>query len=196
MPRTAAPDTWVAIDFETATREPTSACAVGIAVVRDGRVEESASWLVQPPFNEYEFWNTHVHGLGPDDTELAPDFRELWFELQPIIALGPLLAHNAPFDMRVLRALRDSHDLPMPPVRYACTVTMARRAFPALNSHKLDVVCDHCGIGLMHHDAASDAVACANIALACASAVGAASVSEACEKLGVPIRRLQQTPSR
>ena len=190
MPNPKLPDTWVAIDFETATREPNSACAVGVAVVSEGCVVESASWLVQPPFNEYEFWNTNIHGISAEDTALAPDFREIWFELQPLVALGPLLAHNASFDMRVLRALRDSQDLPMPAVTYACTVTMARRAFPALRNHKLDVVCEHCGIGLVHHDAASDAVACANVALACASAVGAASVSEACELLGVRVARL------
>jgi DNA polymerase-3 subunit epsilon len=189
MPQTK-PDTWVAIDFETATREPTSACAVGIAVIRGGRVAERGSWLVQPPFNEYEFWNTRVHGISAEDTELAPDFREVWFELQPILAQGPLLAHNAAFDMRVLRSLIGSLELPAPAVRYACTVSMARKAFPNLSSHKLNVVCDHCGIGLVHHDAASDAEACANVALECAANVGAASVSEAVELLGVKMTRL------
>ncbi len=52
-----APDTWVAIDFETATREANSACALGLAVVRDGRIERAESWLIQPPFNEYEYRN-------------------------------------------------------------------------------------------------------------------------------------------
>lgn len=186
----ATPDTWVAIDFETATREPTSACAVGIAIVRGGRIAECSSWLVQPPFNEYEFWNTKVHGIGPDDTELAPDFREIWFELQPILASGHLLAHNASFDMRVLRALIDRLELPAPAINYACTVSMARRAFPDLSSHRLDSVCDHCGIGLMHHDAASDAAACAAVALECASAVGAADIAEAIDLLGVKVSRL------
>lgn len=184
------PDTWIAIDFETATREPTSACALGVAVVRGGHVAERQSWLIQPPFNEYEFWNTRVHGIGPDDTELAPDFREIWLELQPMLSLGPLLAHNAAFDMRVLRALIGSLELPAPAIHYVCTVSMARKAFPDLSSHKLDVVCDHCGIGLVHHDAASDAAACANVALECATAVGAASIGDAVERLGVRVARL------
>ena len=188
--RTPGPETWVAIDFETATREPTSACAVGIAVVRASQVVETRSWLIQPPFNEYEFWNTRVHGIGPDDTELAPDFREVWFELQPILAEGPLLAHNAAFDMRVLRALIGSFELPAPAIRYACTVSLTRKALPQLPSHRLDAVCDHCGIGLVHHDAASDAEACANVALACASAVGAASIGDALARLGVRLSRL------
>jgi DNA polymerase-3 subunit epsilon len=188
--RGSLPDTWVAIDFETATREPTSACAVGIAVIEDGRVTETGSWLVQPPFNEYELWNTKVHGLGPDDTELAPDFREVWFELQPLLARGPLLAHNAPFDMRVLSALIGSLELPSPAIDYACTVTMSRRAFPQLPAHKLDVVCDHCDIRLMHHDAASDAEACANVALECAAVTGSASITQAVETLGVRVSRV------
>jgi DNA polymerase III subunit epsilon len=187
---TLQPDTWVAIDFETATREPTSACALGVAVVRGGRVAERASWLIQPPFNEYEFWNTRVHGIGPDDTELAPDFREIWFQLQPMLAYGPLLAHNASFDMRVLRALISSLELPAPAIHYVCTVSMARKAFPHLSSHKLNVVCDHCGIALMHHDAASDATACANVALECATAIGAANIGDAVERLGVRVARL------
>jgi DNA polymerase-3 subunit epsilon len=189
MPQTK-PDTWIAIDFETATREPTSACAVGVAVIHDARVVERHSWLVQPPFNEYEFWNTRVHGLGPDDTELAPDFREIWFELQPILARGPLLAHNAAFDMRVLRSLIASLELPAPAVRYVCTVSLARKAFPALANHKLNSVCDHCGIPLVHHEAGSDAEACANVALECASAVGASTIAEACGLLGVRVSRL------
>jgi DNA polymerase-3 subunit epsilon len=183
-------DTWVAIDFETATREPTSACALGIAVVRDGRVAERHSWLIQPPFNEYEFWNTRVHGLGPDDTELAPDFREVWFEVQPLLAEGPLLAHNAAFDVRVLRALIVSHELPAQRYPYVCTVSMARRAFPRLPKHTLDTVCDHCGIALVHHDAASDAEACAHVALECVSVSGSATIAEAVEALGVRVAKV------
>jgi DNA polymerase-3 subunit epsilon len=190
MPRSHPPETWVAIDFETATREPSSACALGVAIVRGGRVAERHSWLIQPPFNEYEFWNTRVHGLGPDDTELAPDFREVWFELQPLLAQGPLLAHNASFDVRVLRALIASNELPALSYRYACTVSMARKAFPRLPKHTLDVVCDHCGIGLVHHDAASDAAACANVALECVAVTGSTTIAETIEVLGVRMGRV------
>jgi len=184
------PETWVAIDFETATREPTSACALGIAIVREGRVAERYSWLIQPPFNEYEFWNTRVHGLGPDDTQLAPDFREVWFEVQPLLAQGPLLAHNASFDVRVLRALIASHELPALSYHYVCTVSMARKAFPKLHKHTLDTVCDHCNIALVHHDAASDAEACAHVALECAAASGSASIAQAVKALGVRVARV------
>lgn len=190
MPRSLSPDIWVAIDFETATREATSACALGVAVVRDGRVAERRSWLIQPPFNEYEYRNMLVHGIGPEDTELAPDFGEVWYELQPILAEGPLLAHNAAFDIRVLRALLNSYELPNPGHDYVCTVGLSRAAFPALRRHTLDAMCSHCEIPLIHHNATSDAEACAHVALSCAEEVGAGSIAAAVDRLGVAVRRL------
>jgi DNA polymerase-3 subunit epsilon len=184
------PDTWVAIDFETATRRANSACALGIAVVHGTWVEGMGSWLIQPPFNEYEYRNTLVHGISSEDTALAPDFADVWWEIGPLLAQGRLLAHNAPFDIRVLRALIASHELVVPSYEYACTVALARKAFPEIRRHTLDAMCTHCDIALVHHDAASDAEACAHLALACAEAVGADTISEAVERLGVNVSRL------
>ena len=183
-------DTWVAFDFETATREATSACALGIAVVEGGDIVRTESWLIQPPFNEYEYRNTLIHGLGPEDTALAPDFAEAWWEIQHFLAMGPLLAHNAAFDIRVLRALIARHELTTPAYEYVCTVSLARKAFPELRRHTLDTMCDHCGIALRHHDAASDAEACARVALSCASIAEALSIAEAVERLGVRVGTL------
>ena len=148
------------------------------------------SWLIQPPFNEYEYRNVLIHGITAEDTALAPDFGEVWWEVAPILSAGPLLAHNAAFDIRVLRALISSFELATPSYEYACTVSLARKAFPRLANHKLNTVCDHCRIGLVHHDAASDAVACANIALECARVAGAPTISEAVARLGVRVASL------
>ncbi|TLM99019.1 MAG: hypothetical protein FDZ75_01060 [Actinobacteria bacterium] len=183
-------DRWVAIDFETATREPTSACALGVAVVEGCAVVETASWLIRPPFNEYEFWNTYVHGIGSDDTEFAPEFDEIWPEVAAMLEGTRLLAHNASFDVRVLRALIGSRELNAPAYEYACTVAMARRAMPRLHKHTLDTVCDHCGIRLVHHDAASDAEGCARVALACADAAGVGSIGDALARLGIVTQRV------
>lgn len=183
-------DRWVAIDFETATREATSACALGVAVLEDGDVVETASWLIRPPFNEYEHRNTMIHGLCAEDTELAPEFDEVWWEIRQVLEGARLLAHNATFDIRVLRELLISREIPAPDYEYACTVAMARAVMPRLPNHRLDTVCEHCGISLVHHDAASDAEACARIALACANTCGACSVSGTLEAVGLSPRLL------
>ncbi|MDZ4168483.1 MAG: 3'-5' exonuclease [Coriobacteriia bacterium] len=181
---------WAAIDFETATREPNSACALGVALVEDDRIVETLSWLIRPPFNEYEFWNTNVHGISAEDTEFAPEFDEVWWEVRQVLEGTRLLAHNAPFDMRVLRALFESREIDAPHYEYACTLAIARKVLPELPRHTLDVVCDHCGIRLVHHDAASDAEGCARIAVDCIERTQTDSISSALEQLGVPLRGL------
>ncbi|MDO8964932.1 MAG: 3'-5' exonuclease [Coriobacteriia bacterium] len=189
-PRHDPHDTWVAIDFETATRHRDSACALGLAVIRDGELVERASWLIRPPGNRYEYWNTRVHGIRPADTESEPTFAELWPVLLPYLEGAHLLAHNASFDVGVLRALVAGHGLETPESHYVCTVLMARRAFPELHAHKLDIVCDHCGIVLNHHEAESDAVACATIALRCREALGAPSIAATVTAMGLQATRL------
>ena len=51
-----------------------------------------------------------------------------------------------------------------PTAKYLCTVKIGRGCLPEM-SHKLDVMCEHYGIALDHHQAASDSRACAEILL-------------------------------
>lgn len=163
---------------------------MGAALIEDGAVVETVSWVIRPPFNEYEYRNTLIHGMGPDDTEIAPEFDEAWWEIRQFIEGARLLAHNAAFDIRVLRSLLDTREIAAPDIQYACTLAMARRALPELRRHTLDLVCDHCGIALRHHDAASDAEGCARIAIACADSIGAATVTEALARMDLEPRPL------
>ena len=64
---------FIVIDFDTATSKRASICEVGICVVRREEIVETRSWLVRPEDNRYQYWK--VHGIRPQDTEDAPDFR-------------------------------------------------------------------------------------------------------------------------
>lgn len=162
------PDRWIAIDFETASRERASACALGLAVIEDGRIVEERDWLIRPPGNHFEHWNTRIHGIHADLVAQEPEFDELWPEIAPYLEGVVILAHNAPFDIGVLRSELSRCGLEAPVTAgYHCTVRISRRAWPDLADHKLSSVCRHCGIDLTHHQAASDARACASIALRC-----------------------------
>jgi len=184
-------DTWVSLDFETATGSRDSACALGIAVIENGRVVSSSSWLIKPPGNDYSSWNIRVHGIRPEDTRSSPDYADLYPSICDLLEGRFVLAHWASFDMSVLRSVHASYGIPLPNLRYACSCAMARRAFPALPNHKLPTVCDHCGIVLEHHhDAAEDAVACAEVALHCRRTTGTRSLHEAVRLLVDGPRRL------
>lgn len=155
---------FVAMDFETANTSPDSACAIGLVRVEHGRIVRRLTTLLRPPTREFTF--THVHGLTWPDCATAPTFATFWPELASFCAnVDFLAAHNASFDESVLRACSARARRPMPTPRFVCTVRLSRQTWN-LYPTKLPDVAAHLGIPLRHHDAASDAEACARIVLA------------------------------
>lgn len=77
-----------------------------------------------------------------------------------------IVAHNARFDMEVLRQTLDHFQIPQPTFRYFCTCTLARRVWPELPNHRLNTLAAHIGCELQHHHAQSDAVAAGKLMLA------------------------------
>ena len=154
---------FAAIDFETANHSPDSACAVGIAFVRNGHIVDLKRYLICPPTREFCF--THIHGLTWEAVKHAPKFPVVWEELAPALSsLDFLAAHNAPFDRRVLEACCRRYGLPQPQKPFKCTVQVARSVW-GIRPTKLPDVCRYLRISLTHHEAGSDAKACAQIVL-------------------------------
>lgn len=180
---------WIALDFETANREPSSACALGLAVVEGVEVVETRAWLIDP-VADFDWMNTRIHGIDADDVAGERTFDEVWDEVAPLLAGARMIAHNAGFDANVLRACARRYHVGLPAIEYLCTVTLARRAMPYLYNHKLDTVCDACGIELVHHDAGSDAEGCARVAIACCHATGTPTIGDLASALEVSIKRL------
>lgn len=160
---------FTAIDFETPNPRDGAACAVGIVVVEDGEIREAKSWLIDPETQDFQF--SWIHGITLDDVEGAPTFGELWPEIAPMLRRRVLVAHNAPFDRGVLRACLRAYGLRFRAAGWVCTVRAAR-AVLGIYPTKLDMVCRRLAIPLQHHDALSDAHACARIALRAAAETG------------------------
>lgn len=158
---------FVALDFETADHGPDSACAVGVVRVEGGKVVHREGLLIRPPRPQILF--TRVHGITWPMVATAPMFADVWPRLLPLFdGAAFLAAHNAPFDRRVLQACCTAAGLPPPPLPFVCTVQLSRKKW-GLKPNDLPSVCRRLGIGLMHHDAASDAEACARIVIAAAT---------------------------
>lgn len=155
--------TFLAIDVETANRRRDSACAIGAVRVERGRVVERFTRLLRPPTKHFEF--TEVHGIRWRDVATAPRFREVWPTLRAMSeGVDFLAAHNASFDASVLDACCDHEGLPRFDQRWECTVSLARRVWE-IQPTRLDCVASELGIPLRHHEALSDAEACAEIVL-------------------------------
>ncbi|MEV7692712.1 3'-5' exonuclease [Microbacterium sp. NPDC089189] len=158
---------FTAIDFETANSSNASACAVGLARVRDGRVVATAGWLIQPPAGHDRFFelNIGIHGIRPEDVLTAKTWSEQLDDIAAFAGADTLLAHNAGFDMAVLRRACEATGDICPPYRYACSLQLARRTYD-LPSYRLPAVAAEAGfVGFAHHDATADALACAHIVI-------------------------------
>jgi DNA polymerase III subunit epsilon len=154
----------VAIDFETANRQPNSACALGIVQIEDRTIVHEEVFLIRPPSYHFEF--TKIHGIMWCDVAQAPTFQQVWTQIEDRIASADaLVAHNASFDRRVLYACCDLYRIPHPTQQFFCTVALARERWN-LYPTKLPDVCRYLNISLNHHQALSDARACAEIAIA------------------------------
>lgn len=155
---------FVAFDVETPNRLNNRMSAIGITVIENGAVTEDFYSLVDPE-TYFDYFNTKLTGINEDTVRDAPTFPELWTEIEPLMSSGIPVAHNAVFDMGVLKkCLKDYGIFWKQNARYLCTVQMGRRVLPGM-SHKLNVLCDYYGISLDHHNAASDSRACAEILL-------------------------------
>ncbi len=159
---------FVAIDFETANPRRDSACAVGLVKVAGGRIVETAVHLIRPPTRNFRF--TFIHGLAWADVAEAEDFGGLWPKIADFFDGATFLAaHNASFDRSVLNACCATYGLTLPTLMFQCTVRLARQTW-SIYPTKLPDVCRELGIALNHHEALSDARACAEIVLAAGKA--------------------------
>lgn len=182
----------IALDFETASHSPGSICSIGLAWIADGRVTHTAHRLIRPHDMRFDPWHVSIHGIQPHDVEFDPEFPSVWEEFLPHLEATPLLlAHNAPFDIGVLRAALKHYDLAQPTLSYLCTVKIARAAWPDLSSHGLGNMAAHLGLDLQHHTADSDAAACAGIALRAMQETGSVDLTELLTRFGIRPGRLE-----
>lgn len=159
-------NTFVALDFETANRNLSSVCSIGLVFVENSVVSGSYYRLIKPFPEYYSYFNTQIHGLSKKDTENQSQFPEIWNEIAYKLLENPVIAHNSRFDESCLQKVLAVYGLPKFPNKFFCTCQKSRQVFPQLPNHKLVTVAQHIGFPLTnHHHALADAEACAAIAL-------------------------------
>lgn len=155
---------YVVFDVETPNRYNNRMSAIGISVIEDGRITEEYFSYVNPE-TFFDYFNVRLTGISEQTVADAPAFPELWSEIEPILSSGILVAHNAIFDLGVLKKCLQDYGIQWKEsVRYCCTARMGRVLLPDMR-HRLNDLCAYYGIALDHHKADSDSHACAEILL-------------------------------
>lgn len=180
---------YTAIDFETANSYRGSPCAVGLARVRGGVAVEEHRWLIRPPqeVDHFDPFNIWVHGITQDMVAGKPRWRELLPAIVDFIGDDVVVAHNAGFDIGVIRYACAVDNVEWPEMRFLCTMVLARRAL-SLPSYRLPFVLDALGGSIDgHHDPLVDALAVVAVVRGLAAARGVDDLAELADSVGVCI---------
>lgn len=159
--------TFTAIDFETATGHQESACAIGIVTVNGGIITEEYYTLIQPPYNQYNYHNIRVHGINANHTQNEKTFQGHFAEISRRLFGRTIVAHNESFDRNVLIRTMQHYGLQYDALeiadRWECTCKIYRsKGYKPAN---LKYCSERNNIQLSHHEALSDARACAKLYL-------------------------------
>jgi DNA polymerase-3 subunit epsilon len=125
-----------------------------------GEVEVATfTTLIYQPPELFDEFNIYLHGITPSMVQEAPRWPEVHDRLRQFADGAPLVAHNAPFDVGVLRDACDANALPWPTLRYACTLGIARQVWPGLATYSLGLLCRQLALHAegRAHDALHDA---------------------------------------
>lgn len=160
---------FVTIDFEIANHELNSACSLGLVLVKANEIVDKKYFTIKPPDNYMDPEMTEIHGLTIDDISNSPTFDEVWQDISLYFNESTyIIAHNAQFDMSVLKNCLLAYEIESPNFNYICSIPISTRACRGegvpnslkARTERFGIVMDN------HHNALSDAIACAELVLA------------------------------
>ena len=153
---------YAVFDCETTGTDVTEGEIVSLALIRldgDGREESRYTVLVRPS-RPIPAEATAVHGISDGDVERAPRFAQIAPELLALLGEAVFVAHNASFDLGMLRHAFRRESIEYRPGATACTLEAFRLLEPLADNHRLQTICERRGVVLADaHDAMSDVLA-------------------------------------
>lgn len=184
---------FVAIDFETANAQRGSPCALGVVTVREGKIMGRQKWLMRPPpsVDYFDQFNVNVHGITPQMVASKPRFGDLLNDVMKVIDGRMVVAHNAGFDLSVLRYACEESGLNFPRMSFLCTMVLSRTILD-IETYSLPRVAQELGIDFKgHHDPLADAECTARVLICLAERVGATTIEDLLSKQSVCIGYFQ-----
>lgn len=129
----------VSLDIETPNRFNDKICSIALTALTGNKIETTYYSLVNPEV-EFDPINIGIHGIKPEDVLYAPTFPHIWEKVESILRSSLIVAHNAIFDLNVLRKTLLSYNINAPMIYYACTLEMAKALIDGLNNYKLSTL--------------------------------------------------------
>lgn len=166
LPKAIKKYDFITIDFETANNELKSACSIGIAAVKNNEIVNTFYTLLNPPIDFFDAENSNINGIYKKDVIDSPKFVDKWIEINEFIENASfVVAHNANFDMSVLKESLYAYNLEIPSFSYFDSISFCSKMHDG-SSKKLSEMCKFFNVELLdHHNGLEDAKACASIVI-------------------------------
>ena len=154
--------TFVIFDTETTGFSPINdrVIEIGAVKVRNGKKLGEKTWLINP--QRYIPWYVqNVHHITPEILKDKPTFAEVYPEFLEFIDGSVLIAHNAPFDIRMMSAEARRNDLPAPRNAVLDSLALFRNWHPDYESHTVSDLIEHLDLptkGMQAHRATDDSL--------------------------------------
>lgn len=178
---------YISIDFETANEKRNSPCSIGVVVVKNGEIVEKIHHLIKPKEMRFMPMNIGIHGIRPSMVMDEPEFDVIWDKIGHHFNNSLVIAHNASFDISVLRSIAELYNIELPSFKYICTMKLAKNFYKEIENSKLNTVNNFLGYKFKHHDALYDALACGNILNNISEELKCKDINEISKLLGVTI---------
>lgn len=181
---------FIALDFETANADMSSICQIGLAIFKNGLLQNEWKTYIDPE-DFFDEMNISIHGINDSTVEGAPTLPDVASRIYEYLDDRIAVCHTH-FDRVAIKQACIKYNLRMPTCTWLDSARVTRRAWEqfAWSGYGLANVCTSLGYQFTHHDALEDAKAAAHILLA------------AIEKTGIDLygwlRRVEQPldPSR
>ena len=178
---------FISIDFETANEKRNSPSSIGIVVVKNGEIIEKVHHLIKPKEMRFMPINIGIHGIRPSMVEDELEFDKVWEKIKHYFNDNLIIAHNASFDISVLRNTLKLYNIKIPSFNYMCTMKLSKNFYSNIDNARLNTVNNFLGYEFQHHDALADAMACGNILFNIAEELNSKDINEISKLVGVTL---------
>lgn len=159
---------YTVIDVETPNRKNDSICSIACMNIVNGEIKNKVQYFVNPEC-AFDNVNMKINGITPDQVADKPNFAKVWENIKDFFSEKIIVAHNATFDLSVIKKSLERYGIAFPKVYYFCTMELAKHfMYDDTTSKKgaltLNAICDTYNIPLTnHHDSLCDVIACDEI---------------------------------
>ena len=150
MPKLSTPIkdlTLVVFDTETTGFSATKdrIVEIGAIKIRNGEIVEERNWLINPQ-QSIPSRVTKVHGISNAMVKDKPTFAQVYPEFQAFVGNAILVAHNARFDVDMMRGELNRANLDLPENVVLDSLKLFRRWYPEAETHKLGDLANYIGL--------------------------------------------------